>query len=212
MSTRLSKEERINKYRAAIRFPSLDAMLDALGFRDEYDYTIAESGYSQGERICSILKNGFELVKYNQNYSGECVIYQLYRVAPQFFYDVTPRNPYFDEDTGKWVAGPDPEVRFIKSITNRYQLLDMKYSIYHAFPASMDSKPGEVFDVLKRTREGIERFKYALPTMILWLSLPKNTKSRDWHKVRRSRWKGGIVSVLQHIHDMFTSIIMQKKG
>ena len=201
MATKLSKEERIQKYRAAVRFQTVSDMLEALGLKDsQYNYNISDGNYGElGWRVGSISVHGYVLVEYIQNREQECIVTILYKVAPQFFYDVTPRSPYFDTDKNKWMAGPNPEIKFLKSKTNRYQILDLRsHGIHHVFDENSDSA-GECFDVVKRTKESIIRFKRSVPAMMLWLNLPKNTNSKDWHKARRTLYEGTIESAMQRL-------------
>lgn len=208
MTTRLSRKERINKYRAAIRFPTVRAMTDALGLKNCW-YRCEESygGYADGEwRNAAISRHGHVLVEYIQNRNKECIITRLYKVASQFFYDITPTKPVYNQELRYWEVGTNPIIKCLGSKTNRYQILDLltDCTFHHAFEFNEDSTAGECFRLYERTMEGIKKFERAATTMMLWLDMPTDINGRDWHKARRKLKKGTIEGVFAQFTNMLS--------
>lgn len=189
MTKRLSKEDRVFLHQVKMRFPTLDDMLKALNLKGQWFKHISNGPYAPDDptyknanwRECTISKRGFLLVEYYQHRDGECLIKKLFKVKPQFLYDVTPTKPQFDGV--HWTVGIDPKIEFVGSRTNRYELLDLTYNgIHHCFP-NKNTTPLQAYKVRRRIEKAVKRFADAASIMFGWLDCPKGITGKEWHRL-----------------------------
>ena len=190
MTKRLSKEERVFLHQHKMRFESLDKMLEALNLKNCWFKHISNGPFAPDDtryvnanwRECSITKHGYTLVVYSQHRDGECFIKQLFDIRPQFLYDVTPVRPVFVD--GHWTPGPDPDIKFVGSRTNRYQILDLinDGGIQHCYP-NESTTPLQAYKVRRRMEKGVTRFAARAKMMFGWLDCPKGITGKEWHRL-----------------------------